>query len=193
VLSYFRAHRAGVATIATVVAIVLQNVAADGTARVLFQPDRAAVRLALLAPLLLATAMVPTLAQALPELELTVLARIRWARRWHAAGMVGVLATASLVTIALGRPRGLEHEVARNSALLLGLLLVSSTLVEVDLAWVIPVAYTGITYLFGMDFALNEARWWAVLVMPASPETDALALGLVAAGLVAFTWRGVRT
>lgn len=186
-LAMIRARQGVSVAIATAAAVLL--VLASGRAGVgaPFLHDPVEIRLRLVAPVLLAVALVPALPAPVAELERAMRARAQVSR-----GVVVLWASCSVVVAGLAVAA--QHsetvaglEIVRNGALLVGLLLGAAWIGAVP--WVVPVVVVAATYTVGLDPITLEERRWALLLAPVSAGNMLVGLTVLTCGAALYVVR----
>lgn len=184
-MGYFRSRRFLPATVAALIAIVLVLLTENSTVRVVVDPDPVRLRLALLSPLALVVAAVPTLVLPFGESELRFSRKLMWLRACHLLWFVVLIALLWLAIQAAWEDQALGDQVIRNTVLLLGLLLLASGATH-DLAWLPAMLLVAITYARGVNYDLGRPRRWALLLKPPDEVSVAVSIAALAAGALVF-------
>lgn len=182
---YLRSRRLLPASAAGVVAIVLVVLSEDSTVRVVVDPDPVRLRLALLSPLALVVAAVPTLVQPFGESEALFSRKLRWLRAGHLLWFGALVALLWLAIHLAWDDQTLGRQAVRNAVLLLGLLLLSSGAMR-DLAWLPAMLLVAITYARGVNYDLGRPRAWALLLKPVDDSSVAISMSLLVVGALVF-------
>jgi hypothetical protein len=175
-----------VVAIATTIAVHSANL------RLYFDPQSSTVRLGLLTPVLSVIALHQSLGLPLGEMEAVFGRELRRLRALHVLAALAVLAVGALVYVAVHGATDAVGQSVRNTAILVGLLLATSTVTGPDAAWVVPVGVVLATYGFGVDYDGGRPRGWAVLFHAPAPPDVLAGVGFLAIAALLFVVRGPR-
>lgn len=185
---YARTRRTGPALVVCLLSLAVLASARSATLHVPFAPELVVVQAFLVAPIVPVVVLGITLATPLADLEDVTVERLRLLRAAHLALLVAVLAVTSLATAGLRGPELLA--VTRNSALLLGLLLLAAGLFDPQLAWLAPLLPAAVCFFFGKNHDDGSVHAWALMLRPVDLWSAVVAGALLAAGAGLFLWRG---
>lgn len=126
----------------------------------------------------------------LGELERAAAARLPVLRLAHLTPLIAVACLAYGLAALTGSVTGGGAVLERNLIGLIGLALLTATVVGAQLSWITPLGYV-IICASALD--LHEYSIWEWLTLPPRTDATVAAATLLAAGLVAATLRGTRT
>ena len=136
-------------------------------------------------PLALVVAAVPTLVQPFGESEVLFARKLVWLRACHLLWFGALIAVLWLAIHFTWDDQVLGRQVIGNTALLVGLLLLSSGVTR-ELAWLPPMLLVAITYARGMNYDLGRPRRWALLLKPLDDTSVAISVGALVVGALIF-------
>jgi hypothetical protein len=183
--------RNGVAAACWMLLATAVSIAVHATSvKLYFDPHSTTVRLGLLTPVLSVVAVHLSTGTPFGEMEAVFVRRLRRLRAAHLAALCALGAISALAYAAWHGAGGPLGQFVRNTAVLLGVLLMAVVVLGSDLAWVAPVGLAFATYGFGVD--ASRPRAWAVLLHDATPTGVLGACVLLAVAGLLFVAIGPR-
>lgn len=186
---YLRSRQLTLSLMGVAVSLVLGLVYQRSNLTLHFDPEGSTIRLGLLTPVVCAVFVNVSLHDPIGEAERIFAERIRALRALHVAALmapfllgVGVLAPLSRLDEATG-------QFFRNSAWLVGLVLVAAVAIP-HYAWMAPVGIALATYGFGIDYSTGTPRTWAVLLHDLTTANTLAGAVLLTVGVGGFIGRG---